>query len=437
MLRSIFLTIAFTLSLPLFKTSAAGSDFNRHFADSTLRLDYIFGGDSAATTIMLANISKTDGWAGRRHNLSTVPLQGNGQISLISQTSGDTLYTNSFSTLYQEWLATPESSQRKRAFENTFLVPLPHTPVNVEVKLFDCRHNTVSQTLHPLDPSDNLISDLSKHTPSPHRYIHQSSTPDKAIDVAILAEGYTEAEADRFYSAAQTAVESILSHAPFSSHADNFNFIAVAAPSKDSGVSIPRLNEWKETACGSNFGTFYFDRYLTTSNLFDVHDRLVNLPYEHIIILANTDEYGGGGIYNLYTLTTAGHPLFRPVVVHEFGHSFGGLADEYFYDDDDPMENLYPDGVEPWEQNLTTLTAFDTKWADMISDSIPVPTPEADAHKFPVGIYQGGGYRSKGVYRPAYECRMRNNTCPSFCPVCIRAISRIIDFNLGRPVEKL
>ena len=163
-----------------------------------------------------------------------------------------------------------------------------------------------------------------------------------------------------------------------------------------------------------------------------VHDCLTNIPYEHIIILANTDEYGGGGIYNLYTLTTAGHKQFRPVVVHEFGHSFGGLADEYFYGNDDPMENLFPDGTEPWEQNITTLTDFDAKWADMIPASVPQPTPPSMAAECPVGLYEGGGYRTYGVYRPAADCRMRTNTSSGFCPVCVRAIERIIDFHLGR-----
>ncbi|MDE6377814.1 MAG: peptidase M64, partial [Duncaniella sp.] len=180
LLRSLISLSASLLSLPLLSASlpaATVDNFNRHFADSTLRLDYIFGGDSASTSIMLANHSKVNGWAGRRHNLSSLPLQGNGQITMLDPASGDTLYINSFSTLYQEWLATPESAERPRAFENTFLLPLPHSKVNVEVTLFDCRHNTVARVLHPLDPADNLIADLSSITPAPHRYIRRSSDP--------------------------------------------------------------------------------------------------------------------------------------------------------------------------------------------------------------------------------------------------------------------
>lgn len=179
---------------------------------------------------------------------------------------------------------------------------------------------------------------------------------------------------------------------------------------------------------GSNFSTFYSDRYLTTANVKRIHDCLVNIPYEHVVILANTPEYGGGGIYNFYTLTTAGHENFRPVVVHEFGHSFGGLADEYFYDDDDLATAMYRTDVEPWEQNLTTLADFPSKWQDMLAPSVTVPTPAQGASVHQVGAYEGGGYQSKGVYRPAIDCRMRTNTAKGFCPVCTRAISRLIDF---------
>ena len=153
-------------------------------------------------------------------------------------------------------------------------------------------------------------------------------------------------------------------------------------------------------------------------------------PYEHLIILANTPEYGGGGIYNSYTLTTARHKQFRPVVVHEFGHSFGGLADEYFYESE-ANEEAYPTEVEPWEPNITTLADFKGKWENLIPKDAPRPTPVSEAAKWPVGLYEGGGYVSHGVYRPADNCRMRTNTAPDFCPACRQALCRLIDFYTG------
>ncbi len=139
-----------------------------------------------------------------------------------------------------------------------------------------------------------------------------------------------------------------------------------------------------------------------------------------------SDNYGGGGIYNSYTLSMTKHRYFRPVVVHEFGHSFGGLGDEYFYDDQ-YTQFYYPD-AEPWEQNLTTLKDFGSKWADMVPKGTPIPTPATKKYAATVGAFEGGGYQSKGVYRPAQECRMKINDWPEFCPVCQRAIERLVEF---------
>jgi hypothetical protein len=213
--------------------------------------------------------------------------------------------------------------------------------------------------------------------------------------------------------------------------------VAVALESEDTGVSVPGEGLWKNTALGSHFNTFYMDRYLTTLRLRNMHDRLCGVPYEHIVILANTDTYGGGGIFNSYTLTTAGHQAFKPVVVHEFGHSFAGLADEYYYDDQ-YVEYYYPD-CEPWEQNITTLYDFASKWNDMLPKVIGIPTAPVEGNIWKmfnegksmdemVGVYEGAGYQSKGVYRPFPDCRMKTNAAEAFCPVCQRAISRIIEF---------
>ena len=201
--------------------------------------------------------------------------------------------------------------------------------------------------------------------------------------------------------------------------------MAVGAASQDSGVSIPGKRDWKDTALGSHFDTFYSDRYLTTLRIRTLHDMLAGIPYEHIIILANTDNYGGGGIYNSYTLTTARHSDFRPVVVHEFGHSFAGLADEYYYDDQ-YVEFYYPE-VEPWEQNITTLKDFSAKWQDMLPEGTAYPT-ELIPGSGKIGVYEGAGYQSKGVFRSYEDCRMKTNTATEFCPVCRRALERLIKF---------
>lgn len=401
--------------------------FTDYFTDKTLRLDYIFTGNASKQKICLDELSSLPSWAGRKHHLSELPLQGNGQIIMRDVASGIIIYKTSFSSLFQEWLETDEAKTVAKGFENSFLVPYPLRQAEIEITLLDPRRNIRTSLKHVVNPEDILIHQKGTAHITPHKYLLQNGSEDQCIDVAILAEGYTQKEMETFYKDADIACESLFSHEPFKSMKQRFNIVAVASPSEDSGVSVPRLGDWKRTAFGSHFSTFYSDRYLTTSRVKSIHDALAGIPYEHIIILANTEEYGGGGIYNSYTLTTAHHPQFRPVVVHEFGHSFGGLADEYFYDND-VMTDTYPLDIEPWEQNISTCVNFTSKWKDMLTKDTPIPTPTAESKKYPVGVYEGGGYSAKGIYRPADNCRMRTNEYPVFCPVCQRDIQRIIDF---------
>lgn len=408
-------------------SSTRAQVFADHFADKTLRVDYIFNGNASGQAICLDGLSALPTWAGRKHHLAELPLQGNGQIIMRNAASGKTIYTTSFSSLFQEWLETDEARNVTKGFENTFLLPYPLQPVEIEITLLDPRRNVRASMKHIVHPNDVLIEQKGNSHITPHKYLLHNDSPEKCIDVAILAEGYTLQEMQAFYEDADIACKSIFDHEPFKSMKKRFNVVAVASPSTDSGVSVPRLNEWKHTAFGSHFSTFYSDRYLTTSRVKAIHDALAGIPYEHIIILANTEEYGGGGIYNSYTLTTAHHPMFRPVVVHEFGHSFGGLADEYFYDND-VMTDTYPLDIEPWEQNISTQVDFAAKWKDMLSENTPVPTPAEVSENYPTGVYEGGGYSAKGIFRPAENCRMRTNEYPAFCPVCQRALRRIIEF---------
>lgn len=406
---------------------AKAQTFDVYFTDKTLRVDYLFTGNADKQAICLDELSSLPHWAGRRHHLSELPLAGNGQIVMKDAKDSTVIYCTSFSALFQEWLETDEARTNTKGFENTFLLPFPQRPVWVEVTLFDSHRQIRAQLQHRVDPKDILIHSKGLNHITPHQYLLKSGAVDRCIDVAILAEGYTKDEMDVFYKDARIACESLFSHEPFRSMKKRFNVVAVASPSEDSGVSIPRLGEWKSTAFHSHFSTFYSDRYLTTSRLKALHDALAGIDYEHIIVLANTDEYGGGGIYNSYTLTTAHHRDFRPVVVHEFGHSFGGLADEYFYDED-VMTDTYPTDVEPWEQNVTTRVDFASKWQDLIPEGTPIPTPVDNFNTYAVGLYEGAAYSAKGLYRASYNCRMRTNEYPVFCPVCQRALKRLIEF---------
>ena len=420
--------------LLLLLTAVSLSASSLFAADYTLRLDYIFSGDATHTEISLAKMGKLDGWWGRTVNSDILLLRGNGQIILRDSATNQVLYCNSFSTLFSEWQCTPEALHTRKAFENVFLVPMPEATAYVTVKMLDKRDSVTASMTHIVHPDDILIRPVaSPYTLDKCRYMHKGGDSKDAIDIAIVGEGYTKEEMEIFYRDAKETADQILSYEPFKGKADKLNFIAVPVESKESGVSIPLKGEWKQTAFSSHFSTFYTDRYLTTLHLFDLHDALASIPYEHIIILANTDNYGGGGILNSYVLTAAHNPWAMPVVVHEFGHSFGGLADEYFYDDGTDQYDL---NTEPWEPNITTLVNFDSKWKDLVEKSgiVTKADQRLPAYRtlvesdYKVGIYEGGGYLSEGIYRPYPTCRMRDNTYPLFCPVCKRAISRMIDY---------
>lgn len=415
------------LVISLLALHSKAQNFESYFIDNTLRIDYLFSGNDTSQYVSLDQLNRQPYWAGKRNNLSKLIRDGNGQIKVTDIRTGECIYKDSFCTLFQEWQTTPEARSITKSFENSFLIPYPKEKILIEISLRDKNGVYTSTLKHTVNPKDILIKRKGFTNPTPYSVIHQGDSVNKCVNVVILAEGYTINEMDKFRNDAKITCEAILSHAPFDKFKNKLNFFAVASISHDSGVSVPRKEEWKETAFGSHFDTFYSDRYLTTTNVKDIHNTIAGIPYAHIIILANTDVYGGGGIFNAYTLTTTGHRDFRPVVVHEFGHSFAGLADEYYYDSD-VLDNTYNHTIEPWEPNITTLVKFSDKWKDMLSPQTPIPTSKDLAGKYPLGVFEGAGYSAKGIYRGAIDCRMKTNTCEDFCPVCQRAIERIINF---------
>lgn len=416
------LLYALLLCLPLI---CFGQNFDDYFTDKTLRLDYIFGGNSEQEYVFLDQLNELPSWAGKRHNLSSSFLDGNGQIKVYDVETDSCIYKHTFSSLFQEWTTTEEAKHISKSFENVFLIPLPKKEARVEVSFRDRKGKYNTLLTHEVNPKDILIHKKGYKNITPYTVIGNANDAESRINVAIVAEGFAKDEIVDFQKYAEETVKQIFLHKPFDKYKDNFNFYIVESVSDDSGVSVPRKGEWKNTAVGSNFDTFYSDRYLTSSRVKDIHDILAGIPYEHIIILANTDVYGGGGIFNSYTLTTTSHAEFKPVVVHEFGHSFAGLADEYFYNGD-VLDNTYPKDVEPWEQNITTMVNFDAKWKDMLLPNVPIPAPLADSTKYETAVFEGAGYASHEIYRSRYDCRMKTNACKDFCPVCQRSIERLI-----------
>ena len=251
-------------------------EFDTTFSDATLRLDYTFAGNAQEQFVALGDMSKTPGWWGRRINLDTVPMKGNGDLTLTDAKTNRVIYKTSFSSLFQEWITTPEATTITRSFEFTLLVPMPRAAAVATLVL---RDNTGKESKHcfTINPTDVLIRNRADVEPLPHTYIHRGGDSKECIDVVILAEGYTAEEMATFMEDAKTTANEILSYEPFKSHSDKFNFIAVASPSEDSNVSVPQQDAWRSTAVGSNFMTFYMARYLTSSHVYAMYDLVTNL----------------------------------------------------------------------------------------------------------------------------------------------------------------
>jgi hypothetical protein len=410
-MRKVILFILFALT----GTTIEAQNFNDFFTDNTLRIDYTFAGNKQEQHIAVDQLNAIPKWYGKRQHLSELPVEGNGQITVRTHSTGKVIYRNSFSTLFQEWLSYDESKSISRSFENVFLVPMPKDTVEVTLELRDNRRQVMASLTHQVVPTDILIRHIGEKDVTPYITLQQAADTNRCIHLAFIAEGYTKDEMATFIKDADIAVEAMFEHEPFKSMRDRFNIIAVEAPSAESGTSEPAKGIWKNTALHSHFDTFYSDRYLTTLHLKDLHNWLAGTPYEHIIVLVNSSKYGGGGILNSYNLTSTHHLYYKPVVVHEFGHSFCGLADEYAYEQEDiPM---YPHDIEPWEPNITTKVDFAKKWQDMLHQKDKA-----------IGLYEGAGYSLKGVYRAYPDCRMRTNQNPEFCKVCQRALIRLINF---------
>ena len=405
-----------------------GQDFNEYFSDSTLRIDYILSGNLQSQSISIDGMSRMPGWYGKRQNLTSFPVHGAATIDMRLAATGELIYRHTFSTLFQEWLDLDDARLAPKAFECVELLPMPHDSVVVTVNLYNHRQEVIASIEHNVYPTDCTIVRKGERNVPDFVVLNEPANPDKAINIAFVAEGYTQEQLDEYLEDCRKGVDGIFKFEPFKHLRDRFRVIAVLSPSQDCGPSIPSEGVWHNTAIGSSFDTFGMARYLTTLRIKQMHDAMAGTPYEHIIVMVNTDRYGGGGIYNTLNLLMTKHKLFIEVLVHEFGHSFAGLADEYAYEGEEP--NDFPLDVEPWSPNITTLTDFSSKWKDMMpgKKAIISTTDDKNLDTSTIGLYEGAGCVLKGVYRPTPNCMMKTLKVPIFCPVCNKAIEDIINF---------
>ena len=425
MKKFITLCAAALLSIAAF---AQQPKYETYFTPDRLRIDLTFAGDASYQKIYLDGLVKECAWSGSKTNL--IDTFNYGEYRLEVQTlQGEAIYSKGFNTLFQEWRTTADAVTTPQAFCSSYTIPYPKEEVVLKVYERGKATGVYSEIFSVgINPADKLISHEVANSWKVSSLM-QNGDPATKVDMCFIAEGYTAQEMEKFRADALRFTEYLFTMAPYNRHKEDFNIWLVESISEESGTDIPHEDVWKKTVANSNFYTFRSDRYLTAQNQKTICQIATAAPYDALYVIVNNEKYGGGGIYNFYGLSASNCKWAEEVFVHEFGHSFAGLGDEY-YDSSTSYEEFYNIKIEPWEPNLTTLVNFESKWKDMLPSGTSVPTPTLSDPKDNVsmGVFEGGGYMAKGIYRPVMDCRMKTNLAQGFCPVCQRAIEKMIGY---------
>jgi hypothetical protein len=444
---------------------------NLFSAPATMRLDYYHTGDAAHEVFSLDRIViEPLPWPGNPHkNIDDTNL-GKYSFEVVDRKTNRVLYSRGFASIYGEWETTDEAKSTHRTFSESVRFPAPAEPAQMVLKKRDAQ-NAFQQVWSVLiDPHDPFIDTAKPPSPGPVIEIQKSGDPAAKVDFLILGDGYTAAERPKFEKDARRLAELLFATAPFKEHRADFNVWALCPAAAESGISRPSTGMHRRSPLGASYDAFGSERYILTFENRALRDVASWAPYEFVEILVNGRTYGGGGIFGLYS-TVAADSLWSPYVfIHEFGHHFAGLADEYY-----TSAVAYEAAgrrVEPWEPNVTAL--LDTthlKWKDLVLPGTPIPTPwskeafekyshdtqqrraqirreqrpeeemdalfreekehetqllGSDKYAVQVGAFEGAMYETKGYYRPQTDCIMFSRDDVGFCAVCRRAIERII-----------
>jgi hypothetical protein len=416
-------TLTLLLFAGFFAIAEGQSTFDKYFTDKVLRL---LAGNNTRTTVFPIGMKEESFFGGSKIQLTDPFNYGNLKYEVYDAAGNTMIYSRGFCTLYQEWQTTAEAKVMERSFYEVATMPYPKNKVRFVISMRE-RNGSFSKLYETeIDPGNYFIR-KEKPVDVQVTKIYFAGDPATNVDLAFIAEGYTASEMGKFRDDVKKMADLLFAEPPYNDYQYKFNIYAVEAVSAESGTDNPGERSYVNTALNSSFYTFNTDRYLTTQDIKSVNDYAAVVPHDNIIVLINSTKYGGGGVYNYYSGTTVGHAYSDKVFIHEFGHGFAGLADEY-YSSDVAYDEFYPLDVEPWEPNITTRVNFDSKWKNMVAKDTPVPTPAEDKYKNVTGLFEGGGYSAKGIYRPEMDCRMKSNSPKGYCSVCRQAVKKMIEF---------
>ncbi len=407
-------------------SSTAQSDFSYYFQEDKLRFDYLISGDRENTKIDSCGLYYDQKWGGSKINTIDTFLYGELLLEVFDSVSNTLIYSRGYSSLFKEWQITDKADSLNRKFKESVIMPFPHNTVRIQIseRSYDMSFRRIFSIF--FNPGICEIEEKIPPAEVKVRVVLANGKACSKVDLVFLSEGYLAADSLKFYGDVQKTSMELFQWDPYLNFRSSFNILAVFIPSESRFISTSS-DILSETALHTHFNTFGSERYLTTEDIWKARDIVSGIPYDQLCIIVNTDKYGGGGIYNYLTLYTSDNEFSEFLFHHEFGHGFASLADEY-YSSLVPYNTNSDLKYEPYQPNITTCIDFQRKWQSMISDTVPIPTPNLKTYAGVVGLFEGARYTDKGVFRPYLDCSMKSKINNSFCPVCKRAIEQMIRF---------
>jgi len=465
--------ILFILITAFFGTSCSGNEitFTKYFKDQTMRVDYFHSGLASEEHFAIDRILSDGPWAGSTIHLIDPLNFGLYKFEILDIESGKLIYSRGFASIFGEWQTIAEAESEWGTFHESVRFPWPLNPVKLVMKKRDAENNFVAIWETKIDPASRKVTPANIiSTYKTYEFLVNGPAQEK-VDIVILGDGYAADEMDKFHQDIARLTDRLFTVEPFKSRKNDFNIRAVETPSASSGVNKPHPGVFKRTPLSVHYSSFDSERYALSYDNRTIRDVASAVPYDYMYLLINEKTYGGGGIYQLYASVAVDNQFSDYIFVHEFGHHFAALADEYY---SSSVSYQMPEiTVEPWEANITALLDKDhLKWKELVEAGIPIPTPwnkeEFDSYSVgiqnernrlraerapesvleelfnkqklqetkmmeqmeysgKVGAFEGASYYQYGMYRPSTDCIMFTRNKLDFCPVCQKAISDVID----------
>ena len=443
--------------------------YNRYFTNETMRVDYFHSGTATEEHFSIDRILNDGSWAGSENVLLDNLNRGLYFFKITDTLTNTLLYSRGFASVFGEWQSINDPTWG--TFSESLRFPWPKLPVRLTIEKRNAKNNFVALWSVVIDPKSRIVNPSVLKSPYKSFPYLENGNAKNHVDIVILGDGYSAAEMGKFHKDVATLTDELFTVEPFKSRKNDFNLSAVETPSATSGVNKPHPGVFNRTPLSVSYGAFDSERYALSYDNSTIRNVAANVPYDYMFILINERTYGGGGIFNLYSTVAADNKFSRYIFVHEFGHSFAALADEYYTS---VVSYQTPEiTVEPWEPNVTALFDRDKlKWEDLVKPGTPIPTPwdktefdnfsygiqkerralraanvpEAEMenlferekktslemfnnnkYKDATGAFEGGNYSQFGIYRSALDCIMFTRNKQAFCPACTKAISEVID----------